>query len=325
MSFTSPLLLLLLLPVVALAAAYLVLQRRRRRYAVRFTNLELLDTVAPQRPGWRRHLPAAAAGLALAALVVALAGPTREAQVPREAASLMLALDVSGSMEATDVDPDRITAAIAAASTFVHDLPDGFQVGLVAFDSNARMVSTPTTDHEAVMAALQHLEVGPGTAAGEAIRTSLAGIADAQAASGIGLASTTAPPDEAVASTIVLLSDGVTTTGLNPVTAASMAADAGVPVSTITYGTDAGTVTVDGGVVPVPPDTATMAEIASTTGGTAFEAASGDELASVYQDIQARVGYVTETQDITSWFLAGGLVLLALACLGGLLWTGRFL
>jgi Ca-activated chloride channel family protein len=326
MSFLRPSMLWLLLVPIALAAAYVAMQRRRRHYAVRFTNLDLLDSVAPRRPGWRRHLPASVVGLALVASVIGLARPTHTTQVPREYAIVMLAIDVSGSMAATDVAPDRLEAAITAASSFVDDLPDGFQVGLVAFDRSATVLVSPTRDHAAVEAAITQLQLGEGTAAGDGIVAALDAIRTAQSVAGIAPVVAVTPDDTtAVPATIVLLSDGATTAGVPVADAATRAADAGVPVSTITFGTDTGTVTIRDQVVAVPPDAASMAAVADATGGTAFDAASTDELASVYDEIQGRVGDVSTSSELIIWFLGAAVVLLALACIGSMVWTGRFL
>jgi Ca-activated chloride channel homolog len=329
MTFLSPAALWLLLGVAALAVAYVALQVRRRHYAVRFTNLDLLDTVAPRRPGWRRHVTAGAAGVALSALVVALARPARDEEVPTESAVVVLAVDVSASMDATDVDPDRLTAAVDAATEFVEGLPDTIEVGLVAFAGTARIAAEPTTDHDAVVAAIQQLQTAPGTAAGDGLLAALDAIAVAQAEDGIVLArsaqDTTDAVDDAPSATIVVLSDGATTAGTPIEDATAAAVAAGVPVSTITYGTDAGTVEVEGQVVPVPPDTATMQAVADATGGTAFVAATGEELQTVYEQIQARVGTETVQHEIGRTFLFVALAALALSLTGALLWTGRFL
>jgi Ca-activated chloride channel homolog len=323
MTLLKPSMLWLLLAVVAIAAAYLLLQRRRRHYAVRFTNVELLDSVAPKRPGWRRHVPAATVALALTASVVGLAQPVHATDVPRESAIVMLAIDISGSMASNDVAADRLEAATAAAAAFVESLPDGFQVGLVSFDKSAKTLVQATSDHAAVVAAIQQLQLGQGTAAGEGIVAALDAIAAAQAAVGTTTAATT--DGEAVAATVVLLSDGATTAGIPVADASQLAVDAGVPVSTITFGTATGTVTLEGETVSVPPDATTMQAVADTTGGTAFDAASSSELQSVYEDIQGRVGYTTEQSPLMVWFLGAAVLLVALATIASMVWTGRFL
>jgi Ca-activated chloride channel family protein len=237
----------------------------------------------------------------------------------------MLAIDVSASMSATDVAPTRLEAAVTAASAFVDQLPTGFEVGLVAFDGSARLMTSPTKDHAAVVTALKRLQVGPGTAAGDGILTALEAI-KAALADGTGVpAAVTTSPGGGPSATIVLLSDGATTVGTKLSVAEAAAVDAGVPVSTITFGTASGTVQVQGQTVPVPPDTASMAEVASTTGGSAFEAASGKELAKVYESIQARVGYTKEPRELATWFVAAGVLVLLAAVIASMVWTGRFL
>ena len=307
MTFLASERLWLLVVVVALAAAYVVLQRRRRHYAVRFTNLDLLASVAPKRPGWRRHASAALIGVALVGVVLGLARPARDERVPKKAATVVLVVDTSVSMEATDVAPDRLRAAQAAARTFVDGLPDGLLVGLVAFDGSTRLLATPTAEHAAVEQALDQLATGPGTAAGEGIYAALGAITDARSAA------------------IVLLSDGVTTVGRPVEEAAAAAARQGVPVTTIAFGTDTGTVEVQGQVVPVPADPATMSAVAETTGGIFFEAFSAEQLRDVYRDIGKRVGYEVEQREIGMTFVAVAFVLLLAALAAALVWTGRLL
>ena len=330
MTFLDPLRLLLLVPVGALVVAYLVLQRRRRRYAVRFASLDLLDKVAPRRAGWRRHVPAALALLAAAALVVGLARPTVDMSVTAQEGVVMLAIDTSLSMDATDVEPSRLDAAVEEAIAFVDELPEQFDVGLVAFDGTAEVLAMPTDDHVAVATAIETLRTGPGTAGGDAIHAALAAIETASAgdASAARRPATDSEPDASVdespAAAIVLLSDGTTTQGSDVLSAAELAADVGVPISTITYGTAAGTVTVDGEIVPVPPDAETMDEIADVTGGRSFEAVSSDELAAVYADLEGSLHTETEQREITLVFVAGAFFALLLAAGAALVWTGRF-
>ena len=320
MNLVEPSRLWLLLVVAGLAALYLWLGRRRRHRAVRFSNLALLKSVAPRHPGWRRHLPAALTALAMAALIVGLAGPTREVRIPKEAATVMLVLDMSASMEAVDVSPSRYEAAISAAKTFVSDLPDQVRVGLISFDRSPQVVASPTVDHEAVLAGLDQLTVGPGTAAGDALYAALDALTAAQDAAGIAPS-----PEGGEGAAVVLLSDGVTTVGSPVAAAAHLAAERGIPVSTIAFGTDAGTVVVQGEVIPVPADPDTMAQVAELTSGRFFEAGSVDELRSVYEDIGTRVGYETTTRDASGGLLAAGAVALAGAFGLGLAWNGRLI
>jgi Ca-activated chloride channel family protein len=312
MRFATPAWLGLLAAVAALAGVYVVLQRRRRHHAVRFTNLDLLAKVAPSRPGWRRHVPAAGMGLALVARGVALAGPSIERRVPKEQATVMLVIDTSASMLATDVAPNRLQSATAAAAEFAADLPARFQLGVVLFDRTARVAVTPTTDRTAVTQVLRSPTTGAGTAAGDAITAALDAIAGVDAA-----------PD--VPAAIVLLSDGASTVGRPVEEAATTAAGRHVPVSTIAFGTPTGTVDVRGNKTPVPADPKTMAEVAAATGGASFEAFTGDELRAVYDDIGSRVGYNLEWRDSSAWFMTAAVALLFASLAAALVWTGRIL
>ena len=166
MSFNAPGRLWLLAGVVALIGAYVLLQRRRRHYAVRFTNVGLLASVAPRRPGWRRHLPATAMILAIAVMVLGFARPTRRVDVARDVATIVLAIDVSDSMKATDVEPDRITVARSAAKEFVQKLPSQFKLGLISFAATAKVLVPPTTDRDLALRNLDELELAPNTAIG---------------------------------------------------------------------------------------------------------------------------------------------------------------
>ena len=313
MTFLAPTRLWLLLAVGVLAAAYLLVQRRRTAYAVRFTNLALLDQVAPRRPGWRRHVPAAAFLGMLLLLVIGFARPTAEVEVPRERATVVVVVDTSTSMQATDVAPSRLAAAQEAAGRFADLLPDRFNVGLVAFSGSARQISAPTLDRASIQRGLDGLQLGPGTAIGEGVFAALDAVRsfDAQAAED--------PPP----ARIVLLSDGENTTGRPPEQAAVAAAEAGVPVSTIAYGTPAGAIVVNGQRVPVPVDAPALQELAEATGGSFHAAATGEELQDVYADIGSSVGYESEPQEITGWFVGFGLLLAMLAAAGSLRWFAR--
>ncbi|MGE3257897.1 VWA domain-containing protein, partial [Pseudonocardia sp.] len=262
--FASPWWLLLLLVAAGLVGGYLVVLRRRRRDVVRFTNLALLDQVAPRRPGWWRHLPAAALILAVAVLAVALAGPQAEAKVPRNRATVVLVIDVSLSMKATDVAPTRLAAAQAAAKDFADQLTPGVNLGLVSFAGTAAVLVSPTTDRDAVKRAVDGLRLSEATATGEAIFAAMQSIETFSTA--VAAASAEGPPP----ARIVLMTDGKQTVpgpdGENEsrgaFTAARKAADADIPVSTISFGTDYGSIEIDGEPVPVPADDTSMRVIA---------------------------------------------------------------
>jgi Ca-activated chloride channel family protein len=305
----------ILLVVLGLAVAYVVVQLvRRPAYAVRFTNLALLDVVAPKRPGWRRHVTAAAFIVAAALLVIALAEPARDVEVPRERATVVLAVDVSLSMEATDILPNRLDAAKGAASEFLDTVPESINVGLVQFAGAASVIVPPTTDHDDVRRAVDDLALAEGTAIGEAIFTSLSALAALPEAD---------DPDEAVPATVIVLSDGETTVGRSNVEGISAAQEAGVPVSTIAFGTAEGMIFIEGEPVPVPPDLDAMAQIAEETGGVAFEAESERELTAAYEDLGSSIGFETEQRPITEWFIGAAFVALLTAAVLSLLWFAR--
>ena len=314
LAFTAPWRLLLLLGVVALVAAYIWLQRRRPTYAARFTELDLLASVAPRSPGWRRHVPAALLALSLIALTVAFAKPEADVKVPRERATVVVALDTSASMQATDVSPDRFAAAKSSAKAFIERLPKQFNVGLVSFNAVASVIATPTQDHAAVRDAIDQLQLNGGTAIGEAVVASLNAIATVPGAQG------SKPPP----ARIVLLSDGGNTIGRSIAEAAAAAQQLRVPVSTIAYGTDRGVVTVRGQEVPVPVDAPSLAALARTTGGQSYTAQSGEELNGVYKDIGSQVGYTKQRKEVTARLTGLGLLAAIGAAVTSLLWSARF-
>jgi Ca-activated chloride channel family protein len=313
LTFLSRTRLWLLLVVAALIAAYVVMQMRRKEYAVRFTNLALLDKIAPKRPGWRRHIPATAFILAMIAMVTAFARPARPVKVPRERATVVMAIDVSLSMEATDVEPNRLIAAQEAAKSFVDLVPSRLNLGLVAFSGVAQVLVSPTTDHALLKRSIDNLELGPRTAVGEAIFASLGSIASVATEPG-------APPPPG---RIVLMSDGETTVGRPNELATKAALDAKVQISTIAFGTDDGFVVVEGRNLPVPVNRDALAEIAKATDGQAFEAATAKELRKVYADIGSSIGFRTEEREVTSWLVGLALVFALAAAGGSLLWSSR--
>ena len=318
MTFQSPLWLLALLVIAALVGVYVVLQLRRKAYAARFTNVALLGTIVPKRPGWRRHLAFAIVALGLATLVVSLAVPSTEVRVPRERATVVMAVDVSLSMQATDIEPDRFRAMQKAGKEFVDVLPERINLGLVSFAGTATTIVPPTTDRAQVSNAIDNLDLAESTAIGEAVFTSLQAIENYQSSIDV-------PTDELPPARIVLLSDGFNTVGRDETQAVDAATTAKVPVSTIAFGTDYGSLDIDGETVPVPVDRAALEQIADETGGSYSEAASAAELEDVYADIGSQIGYTTEPQDISPWFVRAG-VLLALLGVGlSLFFTNRLL
>ena len=317
MRFAAPGWLLLLIPAAALLAGYVIVQLRRKRHVARFTNVELLASIAPRRPGWRRHLTFALLFVALALLTLGTAQPTSAVRIPRDRATVMIALDVSLSMEATDVLPSRIGAAKQGAIRFVGLLPPRINVGLVKFGGNASVVVPPTIDRDPVKVAINNLQLQDSTAIGEAVFTCLDAISTFAKAS-------TVPGDKPPPARIVLMSDGANNKGRTPEQAAAAAKAAGVPVSTIAFGTLNGTVNLPGyGPQPVPADRPTLRELADATGGSYHDAPSSEALQSAYRDIGQQVGYTT-TRHIVSWrFLVAGLLFTLAAGATSLLWAGR--
>jgi Ca-activated chloride channel family protein len=312
--FSHPWWLLLLVVVGALAAGYVLLLRRRRRDTIRFTNLDLLDRVAPKRPGWYRHIPAVALLTAIGVLTVALAGPMAEAKVPRNRATVVLVIDVSLSMQATDVEPSRLAAAQAAAKAFADQLTPGINLGLVSFAGTAAVLVSPTTDREPVKRAVDNLRLSESTATGEAIFAALQSVDTfSQAIAG---ASDEGPPP----ARIVLMSDGKQTVpgGVMPeeeprgsFTAARAAAEARIPVSTISFGTEYGSIEINPGErTPVAVDDASMRRIADLSGGQFFTAASEDELRQVYAELGEQIGYEVRRVDVSRPWLAAAMLLL---------------
>ncbi|WP_408608042.1 VWA domain-containing protein [Actinophytocola xanthii] len=319
--FAAPWWFLLLVVVAAIVAGYVVVQRMRHRRTMRFTNLELLERVVPKRQGWIRHVPAVVLVIALMLLTTAMAGPTAEQRVPRNRATVMLVIDVSLSMEATDVKPTRLRAAQDAAKDFVTGLTPGINLGLIAFAGTATVLVSPTTDRDSVANAINNLRLAESTATGEAIFAALQAIDGfAQVISGVE----GAPPAR-----IVLMTDGKQTIptddGNAPrgaFTAARAAAEAEVPVSTISFGTENGQVTIDGKTQPVPVDDASMREIARLSGGEFYRAATADQLHRVYDTLGEQIGYETKDADASRpWLMLGTLA--ALAAAGSALLIGQ--
>jgi len=313
MTFQSAGRLWLLLGVAALVVGYVVSVLRAKKHAVRFSNLSLLSTVAAERPAWQRHLPATAFTVALIIFVMAFAQPMRNTKVPRERATIIIAVDVSFSMQATDVEPTRLAAAKIAASSFVDLVPSKLNIGLVAFSGTAQVLVPPTTDHTLLKRNIDTLQLGPATAIGEAIYASLGAIASVPAQPG------QAPPP----ARIVLMSDGATTVGRANELAATAAAQAKTPVSTIAFGTNSGTVVVEGGLVRVPVNRDALRRIAERTDGSFFEADSASELKEVYADIGSSVGYRTERREATAFFVGLGLLFALVASATNLVWFSR--
>ena len=317
MSFAEPLVLLALLALPLLVALYLLHERRRRAAATAFATPALRPSVAPESPRWRRHAPMLAVCLALAVLILAAARPQRTVAVPVERASIVLATDVSGSMRAEDVEPNRLDAVKAAARRFVDEVPDQVNVGILAFNHHPRLLQSPTTDRTIANAAIESLRPSGRTAIGDAIAASTAALRR--------------PGDERRApAAIVLLSDGTSTRGSDPLLAARAAKRMRVPIYTVTLGTDSGTITVPrrgGGtqVRPVPPDPESLAQIARLSGGEAFTAETASGLEGVYERLGSQLSHRDEQRQVTSAFAGGGLLLLLAGAAMSLRWFGRII
>jgi Ca-activated chloride channel family protein len=304
MSFASPLWLLLGAAVPLAVLGYVLASRRRRRYAVRYTAVETLATVAAALPQRRRHVPAVLAAIAAAGLVLAVARPQVSVAVPVERASIMLVTDTSGSMNADDVDPTRIAATRRAATRFVDEVPEGQRVGLVAFADSATVLQTPTRDRDAIRSAIGSLGAEGSTATGEGLQAALDQLR---------------PKDgqQRTPGAIVLLSDGKRTAGRDPIPVAREAARLGIPVFTIALGTPGGT--VENPSRPwlppqqVPPDPDTMRAIARAADGRAYTVADADRLDEIYERLGSRLGTEQSEREVTAAFAGGALLLLLAA------------
>jgi Ca-activated chloride channel homolog len=316
MSFLHPAVLVTLGAIPLLIAWYIRQQRRRDRAASAFAAPALTPSVAPRRPRWRRHVPMLVFALALAVLIAAAARPQRTEAVPVDTASIMLVNDTSGSMAARDVAPSRLVAAERAAARFLSSVPASVRVGLIEFNSTVTLLQSPTTDHALVRSALAQLRLTGGTAIGDALRSALHTLASVPKESG------KQPP-----AAIVLLSDGSSDVGSDPLTAAQQAAAEHIPVYTVELGTPNGTVTEKRGTrtitVPVPPDPQQLAEIARMSHGQAFTATDAKGLATVYERLGTELGHKKVKREITASFAGGGLLLLVLGSVTSLTWFGR--
>jgi Ca-activated chloride channel family protein len=309
-SFASPAFLAALALVPLALAAHVLVRRRARRYAVRYPAVATLAPLLPNASTWRRRLPLALFLASLAALTLALARPHRTVAVPREQASIVLVTDVSRSMLAEDVDPNRLEAARSAALRFLEEVPREARVGLVAFSTDPHTIEEPTDERDEIQALVDGLSADGGTAAGDALAAAL-GMVDG-------------PAEDRPPAAILLLSDGKTTTGRDPIPVARQARRAGVPIHTVALGTRSATiVTPDGSLLPVPPDPETMRRIAELSGGRAFEVDDADELGGLYEDLGSRVATETEKREITVAFAAGGILLLLAAAAFGVRATAR--
>ena len=314
MSFASPLWLLGLALVPLALLAYEASRRRGSRYAVRYTAVPALRAAAGTVPAWRRHLPAALALAALAALVLALAKPEKTVAVPVERASIMLVTDHSRSMSATDVSPDRLSAAQRAARTFLNTLPDQVRVGAVAFSDTPDAVQAPSSDHDDARRIVDGQVADGATATGAALEVAIDALKNDKQ-------NGKRPP-----SAIVLLSDGKTTVPPDPVPVARTAGQLKIPIYTVALGTRDATVPNPnpfGTPLLVAPDPQTLRQIAQVSGGKASTAEDSDSLKSIYKTLGSQLGTKSQKKQITATFAIGGLVLLLGAAVSSLRWAGR--
>jgi Ca-activated chloride channel homolog len=309
-SFASPLFLAALVLVPLALGAQLLARRRTRRYAVRFPGVATLAPLLPRVPSWRRQAPLALFLAALAAFALALARPQATVAVPREQASIVLVTDVSRSMLAEDVEPSRLEAARDAAQRFLDEVPDEARVGAVAFSTEPHTVEAPTDDHARIAALIDGLAADGGTATGDALEAALK-LVDGPAGK--------RPP-----AAIVLLSDGETTTGRDPVDVAREARRLKIPIHTFALGTPDGVIQApDGSLIPVPPDPETMRQIAELSGGRSFAVEDAEDLAGLYRNLGSRVATKKEKREITAAFAGGGALLLMGAAAFGVRATAR--
>jgi Ca-activated chloride channel homolog len=309
-SFASPAFLAALAIVPIALAAHALSRRRGRRYAVRYPAVATLAPLVPRVSSWRRLLPLTLFLASLAILALALARPHATVAVPKEQASIVLVTDVSRSMLADDVDPSRLEAARAAAQRFLEEVPEEARVGAVAFSTDPHTVEPPTDDRDEIVALVDGLSADGGTAAGDALAAAL-GLVDG-------------PAEDRPPAAILLLSDGETTTGRDPIPVARQAGRMGIPIHTVALGTRTATITTpDGTLIPVPPDPEAMRRIAELSGGRAFEVDDADELGGLYEDLGSRVATEEEQREITGVFAAGGIVLLMAAAALGTRATAR--
>ncbi len=327
MKLEWPLALVALAVVPIVAFAYVRLERRRARFAVRFTNLEVLASIAPAEAPWRRFVPPGLLLLALVVTLFALARPQVARSVQREQATIVLVVDTSGSMVANDVKPSRLAAAQEAVRRFVNKLPGRYRVAIVAFSSQARVTIPVTEDHDVAIQGLEHMVAFGGTAIGDAIARAVALIRTSPAAPTADSSAITGPND-LLPSAIVLLSDGAQNRGhLLPKEGAGEAKKLHIPVYTVALGTETGTIKISDGTfsdtISVPPDPQTLKQIALETGGTFYNAASSARLNAVYEGLASRLSSRTEYREATFALLGASAVLLLAAGVLSAFWLPR--
>jgi Ca-activated chloride channel homolog len=304
-TFISPERLWILLLIPVLIALYVVILKRKSRMGMRYPNTAILGQVATKQSQWRRHLAVALSLLGLAALSVAWARPEGIEMVPRERATVIMVIDTSQSMAATDVEPNRLDAAKAEAIKFLDLLPSKYNVAVVSLSGNPAIRLPPTVDRSLAKQTINSLKLADSTAIGESVYSALEALSMAPKADD----GTAAP------GAIVMLSDGQNTAGRSPIQAAVAAKDANVPIYTIAYGTQTGYVDLDGKRELVPPDTELLTTMAKTSGGADFTAESANDLEQVYKNIGSEVGHVASKKEITAAWAGYGLAFAVVAAL----------
>ncbi len=291
------LLALLLIPIGILAAR--LAKARRRKYAIRLPTAGTLASIMPHESSLSRLLPAGLLAASVAALAFALAKPEITVQVPVERASVMLVTDASGSMRATDVAPTRLDAAVGAVGSFLDEVPKQMRVGLISYSTTVETLQTPTTDRTAVRDSASTIAANGGTATGDALAEAVKRLQEPGGKD--------KPP-----SAILLLSDGMTSAGVDPLGVAQQAKQAGIPISTVALGTPDGTVELQPGITrAVPPDPETLKQIAEISGGKAFTADDADALDQVYEKMGSQLGTRPEQREATAGFAGLAAILLA--------------
>jgi Ca-activated chloride channel family protein len=316
MRFAAPLILIALVAIPVLALWYWTEQRRRERGAAAFVAPALSPSVLPHRPGWRRHGPIIAVALALIALIFAAARPQRTVAEPLEDGAVMLVNDTSSSMEAKDLKPSRLGAAEKAAQQFIAGVPSTLRVGLIAFNGSPTLLQTPSTDHSLASQALTQLHATGHTAIGDALVSALRSLTSLRSQNG-----------KRLPSAIVLISDGYSTNGTDPLLAARQAKADHIPIDTVALGTDKGTIDIKrhGKLTPVvvPPSPQALGQIATASGGHAFTAGDRRKLSSVYAHLAEQLGHKKVIHEITASLAGGALLLLLLGSGMSLRWFGR--
>jgi Ca-activated chloride channel family protein len=330
MSFEWPFVLPLLIFVPLLAMSYIAMQRRRNRYALRYASVSLVSQAVGKGPGVKRHIPPALYLLAITALIIGLARPEATIPVPQDTGTILLVIDVSGSMFAQDVDPNRMEATKRAAREFVENQPSGVKIGVVSFSDFAALVAPPTRDRGPVLEAISRLRPQRGTNIGAGLQVALDAIYEDQSdgeAIVTGAPATPTPIPEGLdvpPASIVLVSDGQSNTGPDPLEMVDEASNAGIKVYTVGIGTPEGTVLqIQGRNVFTRLDEVVLKTMAEQTGGLYFNAQTETDLQAVYQDLSRERVVENEETEVTFAFAAAGLVLSLMAGTLGLVWFNR--